>query len=504
MKLRNKRIKWLLPVLALLLVLAGCQTVGGLDVNKALLGNLDVKSAEESVTFSMKAVPAAGISDEDRKIVDLINSFSVQVNSLKLQENGDLSASGALALKGKTVPFSLYINKSVLALNVEGAKKPFYYPLEDYNSVLSESGVDLEKAESLNKLLTAFVVKNLPNPSSISASAVTDTVYGEQLNLMKLHAEVTGEELPGLLKSFLKSVSQDSEGFKQFLGGLYDYLLPVLKSEDTADLLDAYGFGDVPLDDKEQVVTVAHDAAKLAIDTALLMYDTKLQELYDNAPEIKTVLGKDTNLKVDLFVDSSLHVRKEQVSLNVALPQDDSIPITSISFQSEAQVWNINGPVKADVIDTTGGLNASELSLSAGTILKNLNPDSTLYQLLKEDLGITRRSFEIDPEYDSYLVENKGNTAMVSVRFLANYLDANLEWDDSSRKITITDDVYGTAVTLKIGSSQAIVDGTVIKLPQAVYIDEYGRGMVPLRAVAEALHAKVTVNEDGTITISRD
>ncbi|MBY9082260.1 copper amine oxidase N-terminal domain-containing protein [Paenibacillus sp. HN-1] len=504
MKLRNKKVKWLLPILALLLVLAGCQTVGGLDVNKALLGNLDVKSAEESVTFSMKAVPAAGISDEDRKIVDLINSFSVQVNSLKLQENGDMSASGALALKGKTVPFSLYINKSVLALNVEGAKKPFYYPLEDYNSVLSESGVDLEKAESLNKLLTSFVVKNLPNPSAISASAVTDTVYGEQLNLMKLHAEVTGEELPALLKSFLKSVSQDSEGFKQFLGGLYDYLLPVLKSEEATDLLDEYGFGDVPLDDKEQVVTVAHDAAKLAIDTVLLMYDKKQQELYDNIPEIKTVLGKDTNLKVDLFVDSSLHVRKEQMSLNVALPQDDSIPITSISFQSEAQVWNINGPVKADVIDTAGGFNASESSMSPGTLLQNLNSDSALYRLLKEDLGITRRSIAIDPEFKKYIIEYKGNTAMVSANYLAAFLGANLEWDEKSRGITITDDLFGTTIALKVGFKQATVDGAVIKLPQAVYIDEYGRGMVPLRTVAEALHAKVSVEEDGTINITRD
>lgn len=502
MKQMKKRAKWLLPLLALLLVLAGCQAVGGLDVNKALLGNLDVKSAEESVSFSLNAVPAAGISAEDRKIVDLINSLSLNVSHIKVQDDSNVSASGTLGFKEAQIPFELYVNEKTLALNVEGAKKPFYYSLEGYEDELSTLGLDTEKAAGMSKVLTSFIVKNLPNPSVISAAPVTETVYGEKLNLMKLHAEVTGEELPALLKSFLKSVSKDSEGLNELISGLYDYLLPVLKQEATTQMLSEMGLADVPLDNKEEVVAVLQDTVKLAVDAAILMYDTELNKLYEETPEIKTVLGKNTKLAVDLYVDSSMHVRKENVNLNVALPQEEGVPISSISFKAETQVWNINGPVKADPISVEDGLNVLETDLTPGVILGNFNPNSAVYGLLKNDLGITRKNEVIEPEYG--IVTYKGQTAMVPLRYLAYLLDAGVEWDAASKTITVTDGVYGTTILLKPGSAVAVVDGVKVKLPQAVYFDQNGMGMVPLRAVAEALHAKVTVDEQGEITISRD
>ncbi|AKG34557.1 copper amine oxidase N-terminal domain-containing protein [Paenibacillus durus] len=500
----KKRAKWLLPILALLLVLAGCQTVGGLDLNKALLGNLDVKSAEESVSFSLNAVPAPGISAEDQKIIDLINSFTLNVSHLKLQEGGDISASGTLGYKQASIPFTFYMSKTVLALNVEGAKKPFYFPMEGYNQELTAAGLDVEKAEGLNKLISQFVIKNLPNPSAINVTPVNEAVYGESLNLMKVHAEVTGEELPGLLKAFLKSVSKDTEGFTELISGLYDYLLPVLKQESTTDMLSSIGLGDVPIENKAEVVTVLHDAAKLAVDTVLLVYDKQLNKLYESAPEIKTVLSKDTKLQADLFVDSSLHVRKQNLSLNVALPNDVGIPIRSISFKTETQVWNINGPVKADPIATEGALNVMETELTPGVVLRNFGTDSTAYRVLKDDLGITKKSVVIDPETDYSDAVVKGTTTMIPLRYLAAELDAQVEWDAASKRITVTDDIYGTTIVLKAGSKDAVIDGAKVKLPQPVYFDQYGRGYVPLRSVAEALHAQVKVDDEGLIYITRD
>ncbi|QWU13514.1 Copper amine oxidase N-terminal domain-containing protein [Paenibacillus sophorae] len=504
MKHVKKRAKWLLPILALLLVLAGCQTVGGLDLNKALLGNLDVKSAEESVSIALNAVPATGISAEDQKIIDLINSFTLNVSHLKLQEGGDISASGTLGFKQASIPFTFYMSKTVLALNVQGAKKPFYFPMDGYNQELSAAGLDLEKAESVSKLLSQFVIKNLPNPSAINVTPVNEAVYGESLNLMKLHAEVTGDELPVLLKAFLKSVSQDTEGFTELISGLYDYLLPVLKQQSTTDMLSSIGLGDVPLDNKAEVVTVLHDAAKLAVDTALLLYDKQLDKLYQSTPEIKTVLSKDTKLQVDLFVDSALHVRKQNLNLNVVLPNDGSIPIRSISLKTETQVWNINGSVKADPIASEGALNVLETPLSPGVILRNFNEDSTAYSVLKNDLGITKKSIVIDPETDYSDIVVKGTTTMIPLRYLAAVLDAQVKWDAASKQITVTDDIYGTTIELKAGSKDAVVDGAKVKLSQPVYFDRYGRGYVPLRSVAEALHAQVKVDGDGLIYITRD
>lgn len=63
----------------------------GFDVNKALIGDVDVKSSESSMTFSMNAEPIEGISAEDKEMVDLINSFSLNISKAKLQDNGSLS-----------------------------------------------------------------------------------------------------------------------------------------------------------------------------------------------------------------------------------------------------------------------------------------------------------------------------------------------------------------------------------------------------------------------------
>lgn len=66
----KKRFKWgLAAMLSLLLVvMAGCQAVGGVDVGKAALSSLDVKSAMSKQTVSLQLVPADGkLSAEDKR-----------------------------------------------------------------------------------------------------------------------------------------------------------------------------------------------------------------------------------------------------------------------------------------------------------------------------------------------------------------------------------------------------------------------------------------------------
>jgi len=500
----RKQVQWFAPFMVLLLILAGCQSVGGLDVTKALLGDLDVKSTESSTSFSIKAVPAAGITAEEQEMIELINSFALNVNRVKLQENGDLSAQGTVTLKQLDLPFNLYMDKEAIAFTVEGAKQPFYFPLADYTAILGGESADPAKAKEISKLLTQFVVGNLPNPSAIDVSSVTESVYGEQLNLTKLHTEITGEELPSLLKSFLQSISKDTEGFTKLIDGLYDYLLPFIEASGITST-DSFGLGlgEIPLEDKEGVVTVLHDAAKLAVDTVLLVYDKQLAELYESTPELRTVLSKDTKLQVDLFVDSGLHIRKQNVDLNVALPASEDLPLQSISFKVQSETWNINGPVAADPISTEGALDVASAQLTPGGILRNFDPASNAYKLMREDLGITRKSIVIAPDDDYYYPVTIGNTTMIPLRYLAEDLDATIKWDAVNRKILVTDDLEGTQLQFQLGSADAYVNGTKIKLEQAVFVDEYGDANVPLRLLAESLHATVEKDSDGWIYVDR-
>lgn len=498
------RVKWFLPIIALLLVLAGCQSVGGFDVNKALLGDLDVKSLESSMTLSMNAEPAEGISAEDKKMVDLINSFSLTISHAKQQDSEHISAEGTIGYKQMDIPFAFSMDKEALIFTVEGAKQPFYFPIQGYDEIFGEVGLDMAKAEAFSKLLTKFVVKNLPNPGTIGITPVTEAVYGEQVNMTKLHTEVTGEELPALLKGFLKAISKDTEGFTALIGGLYDYLYPVIQALDEEGSGDIFGLGiEIPLDDKEGVVTVVHDAAKLAIDALLLVYDNQLDSLYQSVPELKTVLSKDTKLSVDIFVDSAFHVRKQNVDLKVALPGTEDMPLKSLSIKASSQVWNIGGAVTADPISTEGALDITE-GLTPGETLRSFDTDSDVYRILKDDLGITKKTIVIEPEDEYYYPIIDNHVTYIPLRYLAEDLDATVEWDAVNRAINVTDGVYGDKLVFKIGSSEALINGEKVKLAQPVFVDEYGDAYVSLRVLAEALHATVSVDEDGWISIVRN
>ncbi|NQX43889.1 copper amine oxidase N-terminal domain-containing protein [Paenibacillus tritici] len=503
MKKMKARTKWLVPILALLLILSGCQTVGGFDVNKALLGDLDVKSSESSTTMTLSAVPAVSIRAEDREIVDLINSLSLSFGHVKLQDNGNVSATGVVGYKEMKIPFSFFMDKTNMVFTAEGAKQPFYFPIQGYEDSLGIEGMDQAKTLELSKLISQFVVKNLPNPGAITVASVTESVYGQPTSLTKLHTEITGEELPVLLKSFLRSVSKDTEGFTALISGLYDYLYPLLKASGEEMNNFDFGLGEIPLDDKEGVVTVAHDAAKLGIDALLLVYDKQLEKLYEEAPELKTVLGKDTKLTVDMFVDSGFHVRKQNIDLKVALPASEDLPLQSINVKLVSETWNVNGPVTADPISTDGAIDFSKSQLTPGETLRSFEPSSSVYKLLKEDMGITSKSLMISPDDDYYYPIVDNGTTYVPLRYIAEDMDATVEWDAPNRAIKVTDDVYGDQLVFKIGSAQAQIAGKTVKLPQAVFVDEYGDAYVPLRVLAQGLHATVEVDDDGYIWIDR-
>lgn len=345
------------------------------------------------------------------------------------------------------------------------------------------------------------MIKNLPNPGAITVTSVNESVYGQPTSLTKLHTEITGEELPVLLKSFLRSVSKDTEGFTALISGLYDYMYPLIK--DRAEDLNSIGLGDIPLEDKEGVVTVVHDAAKLAVDALLLVYDKQLENLYESTPELKTVLGKDTKLTADIFVDSGFHVRKQNIDFNVALPADEYLPLQSIKMKLVSETWNVNGPVTADPISTTGAIDYSKGDLTPGETLRSFDANSSVYKLLKEEMAITSKSLMISPDDDYYYPIVDNGTTYVPLRYIAEDMDATVEWDAPNRAIKVTDDVYGDQLVFKIGSAQAQIAGKTVKLPQAVFVDEYGDAYVPLRVLAQGLHATVEVDDDGYIWIDR-
>ena len=112
----------------------------------------------------------------------------------------------------------------------------------------------------------------------------------------------------------------------------------------------------------------------------------------------------------------------------------------------------------------------------------------------------------------SYMVNNatktsdalptvKDSRTYVPLRIISESLGANVQWDNATKTVTITDN--GNTVVIKIGSSTYTVNGQTKTMDAAGYIDG-NRTMVPIRFIAEGLGAKVDWdNQAKKVTITR-
>ena len=104
----------------------------------------------------------------------------------------------------------------------------------------------------------------------------------------------------------------------------------------------------------------------------------------------------------------------------------------------------------------------------------------------------------IDPENPSVTPIINGDRTLVPVRFVAETLGFNVEWDESTGTVTLIKDT--TVVKLVINQNVMNVNGTDVMLDTAA-ITHQNRTVIPLRAVSDAFGKKVKWYNNGLITI---
>ncbi|MCJ8013194.1 copper amine oxidase N-terminal domain-containing protein [Paenibacillus sp. KQZ6P-2] len=501
----------LAAMLSLLLVLlAGCQAVGGVDVSKAVLSTLDVKSSMSKQTLSLQLVPTDGkLSEDDRKVIEMLNSFSVTIDQAIMQDTNHASMEGSVQLQGKKLPFHLAMDKKALTLSVEGMTQPVSIPLELEDMDLGVMGPNMNNESLIQtyKDVLGFLLKHAPNPSSISVTPVNEKVNGESLSLQKLHIDIRGDELVGLAKGFLTSVSKDKEGVKQLISRLYDTYYPILEAyagapEETAAPSDA---------EKEKNINEAVDELMGALNELLPDYDKNVAELFKEAPELSEILGKNTVLSLDFMLDSKLNIRKQNMDLTVQIPAIEELPVKQVKVHSEAETWKVNEPVTIHAVDTSKGIwNVNPGEATPGEMLRHVDRQSDLYRFLKDDMNITHKSFMMYTEEDPSELYDSGyepvvikNTMMVPLKYVADELDAKVEWNNATKQITLTEDLTGSKIVLKMGSKQASINGVSETLALPVQnIDGYS--YVPMRFITKALGAQGNWDkQEQIVTIER-
>lgn len=491
-----KRKLWItLPLVLLLIVLSGCQAVGNLDVKNALIRNLEVQSLESNQTLSMTLTPSESASVEDRMIATMLNSSKLVIDSAKMQSANELSLIGAVEYSGQRLPFHVYMNQGGITIDLEGAKQPIYISYEAYGEAVGlDSGFNLQvlqgQQKEFAKAVASFLFTHLPNAANISADTVSTAVYGgETTDMTRLHIELDGQEMLQLVKPFLTSIAADEQGMKELLGAFYDYYAPLFIGTSDEDLEGVLG-------SRDQFVSEGYKSISEALTELLQEYDQQIESLKAD-DSFNTVFGPETRVVADTYFDKDMYARKQMMDVTVALPKES--PYSSFNLHSESESWNVNGNVLADPVDVSGGtLNVTD-SMTPGTVLRNFESNSPVYQLMKMS-GVTQKNVYVG-EYSDYNTITRNKMTYIAVKDLASALDAKMEWNASSKQIRLTDDITGAVTELKLNSKKVTVDGVARMLPANV-IQVKGTTYVPLRAGAGLLGATVDATY-GDLTIER-
>ncbi|APO42968.1 hypothetical protein BS614_02040 [Paenibacillus xylanexedens] len=498
------------PLVLLMVVLTGCQAVGGVDVGKAMANGASIKSGESRQSMNINIEPAKEFATEkDLEMIELINSISLDIDQAKMKDAKTASIKGTLSMEGTKLPFHVSMNESQLVIDLDGAQKPLYMSLDTFQDAQALPMVDtkaLEKQlEEISPKLFSFVLKHLSNPKNISVTPVQESVNGEALSLSKLHLEVSGEEMLAMVKPFLTSISKDEQGLKDLIGDLYDVFYPVLEAVNEVE-----GGGDDTLnsivpESKDEAVASLYAIIKVGLDSMLVNYDQELNNLLNETPEFKTVFGTDTKLKLDFYLDSKLDVRKQNFELKVALPASEDLPVKSVTVSGDSEQWNIGGTVAVDEVDVSGGvMDLMKDDITPGQMLRNFDSNSLAYQLLKDEAGITSKSVVLFPDDEYAGAITVKNTTFVPLRYVSEELDAEVKWTKGSNQIVVIDDITGDEIVLTVGSKKATVAGKEVTMVESAYVGKDGKTYVPLRFMAESLGATVDKEQEtGWIYIDR-
>jgi hypothetical protein len=477
----------------LLVVLTGCSTIGGLNIDKVLTNAVNVQSYEGngslSITFSKDGTAKPMKMGE----VDLssLGKIDLTITSMKQSEPNKLSLIGKISLMNKEIPFSLQLNKAQLSILIENNPKPIVF---NFDSIIGDSlqvqGVDLSTLfadpDKLLNVLSPFVISKLPDLKNVSVAAVTEKINEESVDLQKVHAELNSAEAVDFAKKLLKNIAADPAGVRALVSQLYKAFFAT-----TAVKPGEMDFSAVIIDTASK--TIVDELPKLADSL-----DSK-----DSSGVISSLLNDKTSLKTDLYVDGAAQLRKLAIDLNLG---------GTIQASGSMQFWKVNQAITPDAaIPIPSDAFKWEGSSKMAHLLKSLDKNSTAYQLLFNDLHVMSKEIKmIVPPKDKagkvaigspYI--SKTDRTMVPVRYVSETLDAEVTWDAKKKQATIVDILSGKTIVLTLGSNKATVDGKETNLDSPAILTNDST-YVPVGFIVQSLGAELGWDQaTRTVSISK-
>jgi hypothetical protein len=465
--------KWGIGLCVLLTaVLVGCQSVGGFNLDAMILNQLEVKSGEQSGTLDIKIdwnekflADEMESDPELAAVLPLLSRISLNMDRSQFDEQGRSKLTGSLSLGGKkAIPFTIHNDNKNILLDIEGANQPFALDLGMASELLpagSLSGLGgneqalTEPVRKLIREVSSYFVKHLPNPPKLDVSVGHSSVNGQSMLLTKVHAELDGEQLGGLLTQYVDALANDEAGFKDMLKRLATWV-----KELPPELTEGLFGTAIPAD-------LGSDASiQEGFDDLFPMLKEAQAELADlkETPEWKEIFDKGISLKTDLYVDAGLHIRKSDVELVLApeLFKSSVSPVRSVSIHATSEIWNVNGGTAVpDVVVPASALKQDQLdSMQPTQALRMFDENSAIYDLLKNEFRVDDSSFDLmsgwDAGQDPVL---KGKVLYVPLRNTLNEFGDKVTFTAKTGELRFTDWNTWQEIVLHDGSSEALING---------------------------------------------
>lgn len=166
-----------------------------------------------------------------------------------------------------------------------------------------------------------------------------------------------------------------------------------------------------------------------------------------------------------------------------------------LNYKLEGFVGNFdeNGNL---VVTSTAELYKGLITVSAGSLTANTYIYDSSAKII--DMTINKKDYTIDLE--KFKMDTapfiQDSRTMVPVRFVAEAIGAQVDWDDAEKTVTITNG--DNVLTLKIGESTYTLNSQPMNMDTKSIIKD-NRTFIPIRFVAEALGLQVEYNDSERI-----
>ncbi|WP_317972720.1 copper amine oxidase N-terminal domain-containing protein [Paenibacillus sp. CCS19] len=500
---------------AVVVIIAGCQAVSGIDLNRVLLNSLKVQTVESNGSFSFEllrsetADSAEDLSAEEEELLSLLSNITLQVDEAKQQDSEHMSMKGALKLGELSIGYSLVVDGDTALMTVEGAKRPFLLDLsgEDfvdsfiYGTEVEDLGPDTAAAtwpeeQSLMdfgyKVLDqagGYFIGKMPNPTSLKVDPlVTETVNGESLSLAHVNVKLDAAQAWAWVQSYLTALTSDREGLRTMVQGIVDLVLADPELRET-----------IALDEDGEV----YEPTEEEIDTAVDEIVAELAQLGESMKELEQeddfshIINDDSSVTADVYVDAKLDIRKLSLEASYkpdpAIMDEEEMPFEGFVLRFNQERWNVNGDVVADKVTDKQKKSAVTLETLEGQqgyeTLRLFDKSSDAYSLLRNQFHIGKQEAYWTVWDDAPVIVTASGVTIVPLRDAAEQLGLNLSVERDG--IHLYDPATSASLVVNKGSKKAVVNGKAVNWSYPVTVVD-NIAYVPARDFARAFGATVT------------